>query len=88
MRKFFTWLFDGTFSYQEYKKSYGCTKFNRKIDIFENYICQIPLFKLIGVPIATLMIVGEWLPIIIVVMWEERKDVWQSVKNLVTKGKL
>ena len=80
MNKFFKWLSSGEWSYSKYKSSYRDSKFDRNRDIIEGYISQIPYIKLIGSPIAGLMIIIEWLPIVVMVFWESRKEIWENLK--------
>lgn len=82
MGDFFGWLSSGTWSRTKHKNDYH-DKFNRDIDIFVDYISQIPYFKLIGFPVAFLIIIAEWFPIFAVV-WLE--FIWDSVKSKFKKG--
>lgn len=73
------WISKGEWSYIKYKKEYRDAKFSRKRDIIGEYIAQIPYFKLIGLPMSVLMLLIEWLPIAIIVIWESRAEVFQSL---------
>jgi len=73
------WLLKGEWSYIKYKKEYRDTKSARKRDIIGEYIAQIPYFKLIGLPMSVLMLLVEWLPIAVIVIWESRTEVFQSL---------
>ena len=74
MNNFFTWLTTGNWSYKYHKANYRDSKFNRDIDIIVDYISQIPYFKLIGSPIAFLIILGEWSVPLAIVSWEMLVD--------------
>lgn len=68
----------GTFNYKRYKRNYHC-KFNRDIDIFLEYMAQLPYIKVVTAPLVILIMLIEFLPIVAVVMSEHAID---KVKEL------
>lgn len=68
VKQFSAWLKDGTWSRKQHKIEYHDSKFNRDIDIFVDYISQIPYLKLIGSPIVFLILLIYWSPVLLYVL--------------------
>lgn len=83
INKFIDWLINGEWSRQKHKNAYH-DKFDRDIDIFVDYISQVPYFKLIGSPIAFLIIIGMWSPLILGFLRE--REGRQILKSLFKKN--
>lgn len=85
MNKFLEWLPKGEWSYVKFEKEFTTFKLKRKRDIIGEYIAQVPYLKVIGVPVSSLMLLIEWFPIAVQVIWVNRAEVWRNFKSLFNK---
>lgn len=75
IKKLAKWLHSGTFSRTQHRNNYRDHKFNREIDIFVDYINQLPYLKVIGAPVAVSITLVEFSPIILMVAVESIKNI-------------
>ena len=75
IKKLAKWLHSGTFSRTQHRNNYRDHKFDREIDIFVDYISQLPYLKVIGVPISFSITLVGFSPIILMAVVESIKNI-------------